>query len=169
VKREHKDKFIQNIVDVFSKNDFLTLVNFQSINASESLSLRNSLKSVGGGFLVVKNTLARLALERTRKFSYLSDKFSGSVAIVYSDTIVEAAKLIVDFIKENKDKMSIICAAHLNQLLVAEDVKNLATLPSLDELRLRIMYLMSPARLMSSINSSTISLIQILSHYSSKK
>ncbi len=169
MKREHKDKFIQNIIDVFSQNDFLILVNFKFMNAGESLNLRNSLKSIGGGFLVVKNTLARLALERINKFPCFSDKFSGSTAIVYSDTIVEVAKLIVDFIKDNKDKMSIICAVHLNQSLLAEDITSLASLPSLDELRLRIMHLMSPARLMSSINSSTISLINILSHYSSKK
>ncbi|OEY86804.1 50S ribosomal protein L10 [Wolbachia pipientis] len=169
MKREHKDKFTQNVVDVFSKNDFLILVNFKSINASESLNLRNGLKSIDGGFLVVKNTLARLALERANKFPYLSDKFVGPVAIVYSNAIVEVAKLIVDFIDDNKDKMSIICGANSNQSLVADEVKRLANLPSLDELRVRIMQLMSPARLMLSINSSSIKLIRMLDYYSSKE
>nr|CAH7721171.1 unnamed protein product [Callosobruchus chinensis] len=142
VKRKDKDEFIQNIMNVFVNNDFLILVNFKSMNVSNSLILRDSLKSVMGGMLVVKNTLACLALERT-------GKFSGSVAIIYSSAIVEAAKLIVDFINANKEKMSVICAAHINELLTVEDVNKLAKLPSLDELRVKIMRLISydiPAR-----------------------
>ncbi|WP_395463313.1 50S ribosomal protein L10 [Wolbachia endosymbiont of Cantharis cryptica] len=172
MKRESKDEFIQNIINVFVNNDFLILVNFKSINANDSLILRNSLKSVTGGILVVKNTLARLALEKTGRFSYLSGKFSGPVAIIYSSGIVEAAKLIVDFINANKEKMSVICAAHLNQVLTVEDVNKLAKLPSLDELRIKIMRLISyniPARLALSINSLSMRLMRVLDHYSSEK
>ncbi|MGL9757701.1 MAG: 50S ribosomal protein L10 [Wolbachia sp.] len=172
MKRKDKDEFIQNIMNVFVNNDFLILVNFKSMNVSNSLTLRNSLKSVMGGMLVVKNTLACLALERTGKFSYLSGKFSGSVAIIYSSAIVEAAKLIVDFINANKEKMSVICAAHINELLTVEDVNKLAKLPSLDELRVKIMRLISydiPARLALSINSSSMRLMRVLDYCSSKK
>ncbi|MDM8335672.1 50S ribosomal protein L10 [Wolbachia pipientis] len=172
MKRESKDEFIQNIMNVFVNNDFLILVNFKSINANDSLILRNGLKSIAGGILVVKNTLARLALERADRFSYLSDKFSGPVAIIYSSSVVEAAKLIVDFTDANKEKMSVICAAHLNQLLTVEDVNKLAKLPSLDELLIKIMRLISyniPARLASSVNSSSMRLIRVLDYYSSKK
>ncbi|QOD38434.1 50S ribosomal protein L10 [Candidatus Wolbachia massiliensis] len=172
MKRKNKDEFIQNIINVFVNNDFLILVNFKSINANDSLILRSSLKSMTGGMLVVKNTLARLALERTGKFSYLSDRFSGPVAIVYSSGIVEAAKLVVDFTNANKEKMSVICAAHLNQLLTVEDVNKLAKLPSLDELRIKIMRLISysiPARLALSMNSLSMRLMRVLDYYSSKK
>ncbi|MFP3024227.1 MAG: 50S ribosomal protein L10, partial [Wolbachia sp.] len=100
MKCKHKDEFIQSTINVFVNNDFLILVNFKSTNANDSLTLRNSLKSIAGGVLVVKNTLACLALERTGKF-YLSGKFSGPVTIIYSSGIVEAAKLIVDFINAN--------------------------------------------------------------------
>ncbi|POG52462.1 50S ribosomal protein L10, partial [Wolbachia sp. wRi_2] len=65
MKRKDKDEFIQSTINVFVNNDFLILVNFKSINANDSLTLRNSLKSIAGGVLVVKNTLARLALGRT--------------------------------------------------------------------------------------------------------
>lgn len=172
MKRESKDEFIQNIMDMFVNNDFLILVSFKSINANDSLALRNSLKSIAGGMLVVKNTLARLALERTGRFSYLLDRFSGPVAVVYSSGIVEAAKLIVDFTDANEGKMSVVCAAHLNQLLTVEDVNKLAKLPSLDELRIKIMRLISyniPARLALSINSPSMRLIRALDYYSSKK
>ncbi|MGL9732591.1 MAG: 50S ribosomal protein L10 [Wolbachia sp.] len=172
MKRENKDDFIQNIMNVFVNNDFLILVNFKSINASDSSVLRNGLKAVAGGMLVVKNTLARLALERTNKFLYLSDRFSGSVAIIYSNDIVEATKLIVDFIDYNKKKMSVICAAHLNQLLTVEDVNKLAKLPSLSELRIKIMHLISyniPARLVLSIKSPSMRIIRVLNYYNFKK
>ncbi|NUY39320.1 50S ribosomal protein L10 [Wolbachia endosymbiont of Litomosoides brasiliensis] len=172
MKRKDKDEFIQNIVNVFINNDFLILVNFKSINASDSLALRDSLKSAASGMLVVKNTLARLALERASKFSYLSDRFSGPVAIIYSSGIVEAAKLIVDFTNANKEKMSVVCAAYLNQLLTAEDVNKLAKLPSLNELRIKVMHLISyniSARLVLSINSPFMRLMRVLDYYSSKK
>lgn len=172
MKREDKNEFIQNITNVFVNNDFLILVSFRSINADDSLILRNTLKSISGGMLVVKNTLARLALEKAGKFSYLSDRFSGPVAIVYSAGIVEAAKLVVDFANANKEKMSVICAAHSDKLLTMEDVSTLAKLPSLDELRIKIMRLISyniPARLAISINSSSMRLMRALDYYSSKK
>ncbi|QKX03084.1 50S ribosomal protein L10 [Wolbachia endosymbiont of Litomosoides sigmodontis] len=172
MKRKNKNEFIRNIINVFINNDFLILVNFKSINASDSLALRDSLKSTASGMLVVKNTLARLALEKTDKFSYLLDKFSGPVAIIYSSSIVEAAKLIIDFINANKEKMSVICAAHLNQLLTAEDVNKLAMLPSLDELRIKVVHLIFyniSARLVLSINSPSMRLMKVLDYYSSKK
>lgn len=172
MKREDKNKFIENITDVFLNNDFLILVSFRSISADNSLALRNGLKSITGGMLVVKNTLARLALEKSGKFSYLSDKFSGPVALVYSAGIVEAAKLVVDFANDNKEKMSIICAAHSDKLLTMEDVSTLAKLPSLDELRIKIMRLISysiPARLAMSINGPAMRLMRVIDHYSSKK
>ncbi|CAH2210466.1 jg12662 [Pararge aegeria aegeria] len=109
---------------------------------------------------------------RTDKNGVIHGKFSGSVAIIYSSAIVEAAKLIVDFINANKEKMSVICAAHINELLTVEDVNKLAKLPSLDELRVKIMRLISydiPARLALSINSSSMRLMRVLDYYSSKK
>ncbi|MGL9725686.1 MAG: 50S ribosomal protein L10 [Wolbachia sp.] len=172
MKRKNKDEFIQNIINVFINNDFLILVSFTSMNASDSLILRGNLKSIVSGLLVVKNTLACLALKKIEKFSYLSDKFFGPVAIIYSSNIVEAAKLIVDFINANKEKMSVICAAHSDQLLTVKDVNRLAKLPFLNELRIKIMRLISyniPARLSLSINSPSIRLIRASDYYSSKK
>lgn len=172
MKREDKDQFVSNIVSVLLNNTFLILVSFSHMRADDSLSLRNSLKSIGSGLLVVKNTLARLALEKANKFSNLSDKFSGPVAIIYSDSMVETSKLIVDFAKVSKDKISIICAAHLDQLMLEGDVKKLASLPSLDELRIKIMRLISynlPMRFALSVNSSAMRLMRVLDFYGSKK
>ncbi len=172
MKRKSKDEFIQNIINVFTNNNFLILVNFKSINANDLLTLRNKLKSVAAGILVVKNTLARLALERAGKFSHLLDRFSGPVAVIYSSSIVEAAKLIVNFTDANKEKMSVICAAHLNQVLTVKDISNLAKLPSLGELHIKIMRLISyniPTRLALSINSPFMRLVRVLDYYSSKK
>ncbi|QKX02463.1 50S ribosomal protein L10 [Wolbachia endosymbiont of Dirofilaria (Dirofilaria) immitis] len=171
MKRKSKDEFIQNITNVFTNNDFLILVSFKSINANDLLTFRNKLKSMAGGMLVVKNTLARLALERASKFSYLSDRFFGPVAIIYSNGIVKATKLVVDFTSANKEKMSVICAAHLNQLLTVKDVNKLAKLPSLDKLHIKIMRLISyniPARLALSINSPFMRFMRVLDYYNSK-
>ncbi|MDG7056144.1 MAG: 50S ribosomal protein L10 [Wolbachia endosymbiont of Meromenopon meropis] len=173
MKRKGKDNLINEIMNVFMSNDFLILVNFKSINASDSLTLRNGLKATASGMLVVKNTLARLALKRIGgRFAYLLDRFSGPVAIIYSNGTMNAAKLIIDFVDANKKKMSVICAAYLNQLLTLEDVNKLAKLPSLSELRVKIMHLISyniVVRLTLSINSPFMRLVRILNYCGSKK
>ncbi|WP_333023655.1 50S ribosomal protein L10 [Wolbachia endosymbiont of Pentidionis agamae] len=170
MKRKIKDICIQNIMNIFLANNFLILVNFRSLNSIESLSIRNDLKRVNGRFLVIKNTLARLALKQTNDFSYLLDKFFGPVALVYTDaSIIEIAKLIVGL---DKERVSIVCATLSKRFLTVEEVSELAELPSLDKLRIKIMHLISysvPSRLALSINSPMMRLGKILNYCSSEK
>jgi large subunit ribosomal protein L10 len=85
---------------------------------------------------VTKNRLTRLALKDT-KFEALSDMFTGPTAIAYSDDPVAAAKVAVNYAKEN-DKLIVLGGGLDAETLDADGVKALATLPSLDELRAKI-------------------------------
>ncbi|WFW29560.1 MAG: 50S ribosomal protein L10 [Wolbachia endosymbiont of Menacanthus eurysternus] len=172
--RKKKDDFVQNIMDVFMNNNFLILVNFKFMSAGDLLTIRSDLRAIaGGGMLVVKNTLVRLALKKINKYSCLLDKFFGPVAVIYSSasTLVETLKLVVNFIDTNKRKMSLICVIYLNQLLSVEDINELVKLPSLGELRIKIIYLIVSCilvRLGLTIRLPFIKLARILDSYNSK-
>ncbi len=91
------------------------------------------MRAAGASFKVTKNRLARLALEGT-KFSGLSDMFRGPTAIAYSQDPVAAAKVAVNFAKDN-EKLTVLGGALETDLLDLSAVQALARLPSLDEQR----------------------------------
>jgi large subunit ribosomal protein L10 len=91
------------------------------------------MREAGGSFKVTKNRLAKIALKGT-KFEGLADQFTGPTAIAVSSDPVAAAKIAVEFAKKN-EKLQIICGSLETESLDADAVKALAKLPSLDELR----------------------------------
>jgi large subunit ribosomal protein L10 len=95
--------------------------------------LRRQIRSAGASFKVTKNRLTRLALMGT-KFEALQTLFTGPTAIAYSDDPVAAAKVCVEFAKKNA-KLSLVGGALGEEVLDADGVTALAKLPSLDELR----------------------------------
>ena len=95
--------------------------------------LRDGMREAGAIFRVTKNRFARLALEGT-KYQDLSDLFTGPTAIAYSDDPVAAAKVSVNFAKTN-DKLIVLGGALGSERLDPDGIRALAALPSLDELR----------------------------------
>lgn len=165
MKRSYKQKHLSNLIDVMSSNNFMVLVNFNRLAAEDSVNLRNEVKSTGGNFLVVKNSLARIAVTKVGKFNFLLNKFIGPVAIIYSSDMIVVIKVLVDFINNNYEKVSIICAANFDRLLAKDDVVALAKLPSLDEVRIKIvrLILMIPNRLAYLLNLPANRIFRILS------
>src|SRR5262249_43003504 len=98
--------------------------------------LRRQMRAAGAGFKVTKNRLAKRALEGTA-FAALAPLFTGPTAVAYSHDPVAAAKAAVTFANRN-DKLTIIGGGLSGQMLDAAGVRALATLPSLDELRGKI-------------------------------
>ena len=120
----------------------LVVVTHQSgLTVAESTDLRRRMRDAGAGFKVTKNRLARLALKGTQ-FEGLMPLFTGPTAIAFSSDPVAAAKVSVAYAKEN-EKLSIIGAALGEQILDLDGVKSLATLPSLDELRGKLVGMIS--------------------------
>jgi len=103
--------------------------------------LRGHMREVGANFKVTKNRLTKLALAGT-KFEGLSDMFSGPTAIAYSSDPVAAAKASVKYSKLN-DKLIVLGGAMGSESLDVEGIRALATLPSLDELRARLVGMIS--------------------------
>jgi large subunit ribosomal protein L10 len=103
------------------------------LSVAQSTDLRSKMRDAGASYKVAKNRLAKLAIVDT-DYSGLGDMLTGPTALASSVDPVAAAKVAVDFAKTN-DKLEIVGGSMGTQVLNAEGIKALASMPSLDELR----------------------------------
>ena len=106
------------------------------MTVAQSSVLRGKIREAGATYKVAKNSLAKLAVKGT-SYEALGDLFTGPTAIASSVDPVAAAKAIVEFAKTT-DKIEIVGGAIGSQVLNADGIKALATMPSLDELRAKL-------------------------------
>jgi len=144
VDRNQKTELVASLHERFAEAGLVVVAHNQGLTVAEITDLRTKVRKAGAGFKVTKNRLTRLALAGT-KFEPLSNLFTGPTTIAYSKDPVAAAKVVVDFAKSN-DKLVILGAGLGSNKLDVEGVKALATLPSLDELRGKLLgMLQTPA------------------------
>src|SRR6218665_1240672 len=132
--RAQKQESIETLKGVFADAGAVVVTHYMGLTVAEMTDLRLRLRKEGAAIKVVKNTLALKALDG--KLGEKGDTlFTGPVAIAYGPDAVSAAKIAVQFAKEN-DKLKIVGGV-LDQTNVLDEagVRALATLPSLDELR----------------------------------
>lgn len=134
--RTEKADLVASLHQTFEDTSMVVVTHYSGLTVAELGVLRGRMREAGALFKVTKNRLTRLALKDT-KFEALSDMFTGPTAIAYSDDPVAAAKVAVNYAKEN-DKLIVLGGGLDAETLDADGVKALATLPSLDELRARI-------------------------------
>lgn len=111
------------------------------LTVDEVTRLRRDMRAANAEFKVLKNTLAQIAVKGT-KLEGLAEMLSGPTALAYSADPVAAAKALVNFANKN-DKIQVVGGALDGKVLKTADVKALATLPSLDELRSKIIAIIS--------------------------
>ena len=131
--RGQKEKLIASLGEVFGSVNLVVVTRPTGLTVAESTELRRRMRDAGASFKVTKNRLTRLALKGTR-FESLSELFVGQTAIAYSNDPVAAARVAVKYAADNQ-KLVVLGGVLFQQSLDAQGVKNLATLPSLDELR----------------------------------
>lgn len=138
------------------------------LSVAEVTQLRRQMRSAGARYRVTKNRLARRALEGT-PFAALAPLFAGPTAIAFSRDPVAAAKTAVDYANRNT-KLTIIGGGLSGRLLDEAGVKALATLPSLDELRGKIIGLINaPAtKLAALLQTPGGQLARLLAAYADK-
>lgn len=134
--RAQKAEAVSHLNGVFNTAGVVVVTHYSGLSVSELSSLRGDLREVGGTFRVIKNRLARFALEGTPVDS-IKELFSGPTAIAFSDDPVAAPKAIAKFAKAN-DKLVILGGVMGATALDVAGVKVLAELPSLDEIRGKI-------------------------------
>ena len=134
--RSQKEEKVAVLQHSLSDAVMVVVAHQTGLSVAEATDLRQQMRQAGAGFRVTKNRLARIALQGT-PFEHLSDLFTGPTAIAYSADPVAAAKVAVAYAKKN-DKLVILGGGLGEQTLDKAGVEALATLPSLDELRAKI-------------------------------
>ncbi|MDP4796795.1 MAG: 50S ribosomal protein L10 [Rhodospirillales bacterium] len=134
--RTEKSKLVTELRGTFENANIVVVSHYTGLNVAEISDLRAKMRAAGASFKVTKNRLTRLALEGT-PYDQIGDLFTGPTAIAYSDDPVAPAKVAVEFAKKN-DKFVVLGGAMKDVRLDTDSIKQLATLPSLDELRAKI-------------------------------
>ena len=151
--RNEKQALVASLNETFAGASLVVVSHYSGLSVAEMEALRGKVREADAGFKVTKNRLARIALEGTQ-FEGMADLFKGPTAITYSTDPVAAAKVAADFAKEN-EKLQIVGGSMGSQILDAEGIQQLAKLPSLDELRSKIIgVLQAPAQRMATVTQA---------------
>ena len=134
--RTQKEEQVATLNALFGVTTLVVVTRPVGLTVAQATALRRQMRDAGAQFKVTKNRLTRLALKGTA-FEGLDGLFVGPTAIAYSDDPVAAARVAVDF-AENNDSLGIVGGGLGEQVLDADGVTALARLPSLDELRGRL-------------------------------
>ena len=166
MKRDQKKQFVKNFKDILDNVGILVVTHYSGLKTTQTDELRLKIKEVGGKFVIVKNSLMKIILKdhKSKEFKAL---FNGPVALAYSEDEVSAAKVAFNFSKDN-DKLLILGGMIGDKFLEQKDVLEIATLPSLDEIRAKLVSLIqTPARNIAyALKFSANKLARVFNEYS---
>ena len=167
--RAQKAAAVAELKQTFSEVGVVVVTRNLGLTVAQSTDLRNRMRAAGATYKVSKNKLAKIALDGTDYLS-LGDMLTGPVGLASSSDPVAAAKVVVDFAKTN-DKLEIVGGAMGATALDVNGVKSLATLPSLDELRAKLVgLLVAPATKLATITQAPAAqLARVFSAYAEKE
>ena len=138
--RTQKQHLVETLQRVLADTVCVVVTHQSGLNVAEATQLRRQVRGAGAGYRVTKNRLARRALTGTA-YEALSPLFTGPTAIAFSRDPVAAAKVVVEFANRN-NKLTIVGGALAGQQIDAVGVRELASLPSLDALRAKLVGLL---------------------------
>jgi len=141
VKRSEKKEFVQKLKDEIDSSSSVIVAHYSGLTVAESQELRSEMRNSGAKFKVTKNRLAKLAIEQTQ-FKDIVDLFTGPTAIAYSDDPIAPAKVAVNFDKKFEN-FKVIGGGYDGEKINLDKINFLATLPSMDQLRGKIVGLIS--------------------------
>ena len=166
--RDQKKKYIESMTQQFDKSEAVIVAHYQGLNVSQLDDLRKQMREYGIKFKITKNRITKLALENT-KCKDISDLFVGPTAVALSEDAIASAKILTKFSKANQN-LKILGGIMGKDVLDVAGVQNVATLPSLEEARAKIVgILRSPAQKIASILLAPASKIAILALEKSKQ
>ncbi len=133
VKREQKQELVSELKNIFSSANLVVVVLNKGLTVADVTELRNNVLKDGAGYRVAKNRLAKLALAGT-PCEELADLLVGPTALAYSQDAIAASRAVVKMAKTN-DKLEVVGGVMNGKKVDVNTIKELASLPSLDELR----------------------------------
>jgi len=153
VDRSEKSELVAELNGVFKKTSVVVVAHYSGLTVAQLQNLRKQMRDAGASVQVAKNRLAKIALEGTDVAS-IGSLLKGPTLIAYSDDPVAAPKVAVAFAKDH-DKLVILGGAMGATALNVNGIKSLATLPSLDELRAKLLGLLqAPATKIAQLSTA---------------
>lgn len=167
--RAQKREAVADMHQAFQAVSCIVVTQYSGLNVSEMNELRGRMRNAGATFKVTKNRLTKLALDGT-PYDQIADLFTGPTAIAYSSDPVSPAKVAVEFAKAN-EKLVVLGGAMGSTRLDPDGIKALASLPSLDELRGKLIGLINaPAtKIAGVLQAPAAQLARVLSARASKE
>ncbi len=165
VNRAEKREFVTWLNEAFRKSGSVIVAHYSGLTVSQMNDLRSKMGEAGGAVKVAKNRLAKIALQGTESESIVG-LFTGQTLIAYSEDPITAPKVAVDFAKSN-DKFVILGGSMGATSLTVDAVKSLASLPSLNELRAKLVGMIStPAtRIAQVVNAPAGQVARVIGAY----
>ena len=167
--RAQKAVAVAELKQTFNEVGVVVITRNLGMSVAQSTALRGRMRDAGASYKVAKNTLTLIAVEGTT-YAPISDMLTGPTALATSTDPVAAAKAAVDFAKTT-DRFEIVGGAMGDTLLDVNGVKALAELPSLDELRAKIIGLVqAPAtKIARTINEPGAQLARVFGAFAAKE
>ena len=167
--RSQKAESVASLNAVFNEVGVVVVTRNLGLTVAQSTDLRLKIRDAGASFKVAKNRLAKLAIKDTN-YAGIDDMLTGPTALASSVDPVAAAKAVVEFAKTN-DKLEIVGGAMGSTVLDVDGVKALATMPSLDELRAKIVGLVqAPAtKIVQIVQAPAGQLARVFGAYATKE
>lgn len=167
--RSQKADAVASLNAIFNEVGVVVVTRNLGMSVAQSTALRTKVRDAGAAYKVAKNRLAKLAIQDTT-YASIGDLLTGPTAIATSVDPIAAAKAVVDFAKTN-DRLEIVGGAMGAQVLNAEGIKALAALPSLDELRARVIGLVQApaAKLAQLATAPAAKLARVFGAYAAKE
>ena len=166
--KEKKQSYIKEMTAQFEKSEAVLVTHYQGLSVKQLDNLRKQMREHGIQFKITKNRITKIALKKSR-CKDLSNLFTGPTAVALSEDAISSAKILTKFSKENEN-LKILGGIMGKEILDVAAVANVATLPTLDEARAKIIgILTSSAQKIVSILLAPASKIAILALEKSKK
>ena len=167
--KQSKKTIVKDLQESFAKSSGVVVTHYLGLNSSELTDLRNQVRAVGSRFCVAKNSLAKLASQKT-DYENLSEFFNGPTALIFSEDALAGIKVIKKFSDKN-EKLKFITASLDKKTIEFKEYELLAKLPSLEELRAKIVgYITAPhQQLISVLNAPATETAGVIENYSKKK
>jgi len=144
VDRTQKETVVEEVGQIFSDSGVVVIGHYTGLTVAEMSEFRRRMREAGGGVRVVKNRLAKIALEG-KPCAGMGKYLKGQTVLAYSEDPVAAAKVVDKFVKDNK-KFKVVGGAMGTDILDESGVKAVADMPSREELLSSIVgMIMSPA------------------------
>ena len=131
--RKQKKELVESLHKTFLESQSIIVTHINGLTVSETTNLRSNMRDANCKFKVTKNKIVKLALKNTN-FEHLDSLFTGPTAIGTSEDAIAAAKVLFNFTKKT-EKIRIIGGGVEKKSLTVDEITNLASLPSLDEVR----------------------------------